>query len=287
MTPSRIEPIMEWVKTHLILIIILVAAVILIMAIIWMVLIYFSSRFTFVYLDGVVKNDLQVKHAYRENRLIGWSYFLWRIIFVPTALLGMVIVIGLPVLGLVLWAKDKGFTIPIIILLVLTGLLLIILLIILGIISWLTDDLVVPIMYLLKIKVMKGWRVLLELLAFNKTPIFLYLVMKFVLGLAAGMLLLIPCCCLVCFAIAPALLIVGLVVLALKYPLVWVAVGLLGIAIMFITSIAWHTIITPITVFFRTYSLVFLEGFGNEFASITQPIPSATGVTHASSAGRR
>jgi hypothetical protein len=279
----HIDQIMEWLTTHLTLIIIIAIAAVLVISLIWMVVIYFSSRFTFVYLDGVIKNDIEIKRTYRENKTAGWSYFLWRTIFGPTALLAITLVIALPILGLIFWAKAKadamhqsiwsGFTVTIIILLVLMGMLLILLLIIWAIISWLTGEFTVPIMYLLKIKILDAWRVLWSLIKNNKTDFFIYMLIRMVLGLAAGMLTLLPCCGLACFAIAPTLLIVGLVALALKYPLVWLAVVMMGIPIIILLSILWHTLITPITVFFKTYSLIFMQGFGPEFASITPPKP--------------
>lgn len=265
----KIQSIIEWVTSHLTLIIILVVVAVLVISIIWMIVIYFSSRFTFVYLDSVVRKQVEIKRAYKENRISGWSYFLWRIIFGPTALLVIMLLVGAAGLGIYFLVKVQGFTALAIILIILAVLIFIVLMIIAALIALLTNEFVVPIMYLRQLKVLKAWRVLLDLLKPNKTQFFVYLIFKILLGLAAGMLFIIPCCCLGMVFMPFYLLIAGLVLLALKYPLVWIGVVILGLVAWATTSLFWNTVISPITVFFRTYPLVFLEGFGKDFSSIT------------------
>ncbi|MFC1524766.1 hypothetical protein ACFL5I_00090 [Planctomycetota bacterium] len=286
-TEPIFEPILEWATTHMTLLIILIVAAVLIISIIWMVVIYFSSRFSFVYLDGVIKNDMQIKKAYKENRITGWSYFLWRIIFWPTVLLVIMLFLALVGLGIYLLATAYGFTTVVIILTILIGLialLVFIALIIFGsVITTFIDDFVVPIMYLKKLRVLQAWKVFRGLLRFNKTHFFLYVIFKILLALASVIVIILPCCCFGAICMPFGLLMVGLVVLAFKFSIIWVAVVLMGLVAWFIISVLWQTIVSPVTVFFRTYPLVFLEGFGKEFASITpQPIQVPAGCEYVS-----
>jgi hypothetical protein len=127
-------------------------------------------------------------------------------------------------------------------------------------------------MYLRKIRVLDAWKILLALIKPNKLQFFLYILMRIGLILAAATLLIIPCCLLGCCFFIPAIaLVVGLGYLAFQYPLIWILVVSCALIAWFIGSWLHQTIISPITVFFRIYPLVFLEGFGVEFLSINQP----------------
>lgn len=258
-----------WVVNNLVLVIVLGVLIILIVSIIILILYYFSSRFTFIYLDGVIKNDVQIKRAYKENRINAWSYFLWRILFTPHAVLFILLLTGVPA-GIIIYNCAKTeFTAGSIILLILLGLVLVGLFILLGIIGRLTTDFVVPIMYLLKIRILKAWGVLFKLMKHNKGQFTLYILITIGFGLAAAAVLIVPCCVLGCVTLPFYIIIAGLGFLALKYPLIWIAVIPLSLIIWIVGGILWETVISPITIFFRTYPLVFLEGFGDEFANIS------------------
>jgi hypothetical protein len=265
-TIQKLSEITQWAQNNLTLIIIIAILAVLLITIIWTILIYFSSRFSFVYLDGVVKNDLQIKRAYKENRTNGWSYFLWNIIFVPTALLVILLLTAVPATILVLIGIKKGFTVSIILLLIFTGLVLIGLIILLAVITLFTIDFVLPIMYLRKARILEGWKILLTLMRNNKGQFFLYLLMRIVLGFVSLTILIIPCCLVGCIFAPFYMLMVGLVLLALKYPLIWIIIVLCGLIINLISSFVYQTIFSPVTVFFRVYPLIYLEGFGDEFA---------------------
>ncbi len=265
----KIQPAIEWVTAHITLFIILIVAAVLVISIIWMVVIYFSSRFTFVYLDGVVKNDMQIKRAYKENKLSGWSYFLWRMVFGPTVLTVILLLLALAGLGIYCLVTAYGFGALAIILIILGVLVLIALIIFAVVVNLFIDDFVVPIMYLKKLRIVKAGKVFWGLLKFNKTQFFLYVLFKILLGMASAIVIILPCCCFAVVCIPFVLLMVGLVALAFKLSIIWVAVVLAALVAWVIISILWNTIVAPVTVFFRTYPLVFLEGFGKEFASIT------------------
>ncbi|MFH1230066.1 MAG: hypothetical protein V1709_01075 [Planctomycetota bacterium] len=260
----------QWVLANLTLIIIVGIAVILLITIIWAVLIYFGSRFSFVFLDGVIKKDVRIKQAYKENKTLGWSYFLWRIIFTPNALLAILLIIGIPTTILILAGVDKGFSLGIILGLVGAGLVFIGLLIILAIIGVFTVDFIVPIMYLRKIRILQAWKIFWSILRTNKLQFFLYILLKMGLSLASLLVMCLSMCVVCCVAIPPAAILVGLVVLSIQYPLVWIAVALAFIPLIVGLGILTQTVVLPVTVFFRTYPIVFLEGFAEEFVCISK-----------------
>ena len=263
----------QWVLANLTLVIIIGALIALLIIIIWTVFIYFGSRFTFVFLDGVVKKDVHIKQAYKENRILSWSFFLWRIIFSPSVLLGILLIIGIPTVLLVFAGLDKGFSLWIIMAFVALGLVLIALLVILAIIGVLTVDFVMPIMYLRRIRILEAWKIFLQILRNNKIQFLIYLLLKAGLVLGAIMLMCIPMFGLCCIVALPGSVLIGGALLAIIWPAFWAlfAVGFIILVLLF--NYLSQVFYLPLTIFFRTYSLVFLEGFGDEFGCITKPIP--------------
>jgi hypothetical protein len=267
---QQLNNIIQWIQNNLIFTIIIGVSALLIITIIWTIIIYFSSRFSFVFLESVVKNNVQIKQYYKSNKSNGWSYFLWQMIFTPTALLIIMLITGIPAFFLVYTALKNEFTFSIILLLVLTGLVLIGLIILLAIISVFTADFALPIMYLAKIRITRAWSILLTLMRAHKGQFLLYLLMRIVLSMASMAFILVPCCLVGCLSTPFYLLIMGLVLLAFKYPLFWIAVVLCGLIIGLALSFVFQVVFLPATVFFRAYPLAYLEGFGPEFASISQ-----------------
>ncbi|MBI5779463.1 MAG: hypothetical protein HZA49_08410 [Planctomycetes bacterium] len=266
----------QWVLANLTLVIIIGALIALLIIIVWLVFLYFGSRFTFVFLDGTIKKEVMIKQAYKENGAPGWSLFLWRIIFAPSAFLGILLIIGIPVTLLIFAGLAKGFSLWIILGFVALGIAFISLIIILAIIGVLAVDFVVPIMYLRRIRIIEAWKIFLRILRANKIQFLLYLLLKIGLTLGAFMLMCIPMFGLCCIVAMPGAILIGVAALAIKWPAFWAlfAVGIIVLIILF--NYLSQVFYLPVTVFFRTYSLVFLEGFGDEFGCITKPIPVIT-----------
>jgi len=266
----------QWMLANLTLVIIIGVVIALLIIIIWTVFIYFGSRFTFVFLDGTIKNEIMIKRAYKENGILSWSFFLWRIIFFLATLLAILLIIGIPTALLVFAGLDKGFSLGIILGFVALGLAFIGLIIILAVIGVLTVDFVVPIMYLRRIRILEAWKIFLRILRANKIQFLLYLLLKIGLVLGAIMLMCIPMCGLCCIVALPGSVLIGVAILAIKWPAFWAlfAVGIIILILLF--NYLSQVFYLPVTIFFRTYPLVFLEGFGDEFGCITKPIPVTT-----------
>jgi hypothetical protein len=268
----------QWVMSNLTLVIIIGSLIALLIIIIWTVFIYFGSRFTFVFLDGVIKKDVSIKPAYKENRISGWSFFLWRIIFSPSVLLGILLIIDIPTTLLVFAGLDTGFSLWIILGFVALGLAFIGLLVFLAILGVLTVDFVIPIMYLRRIKILAAWKIFLMILRNNKVQFLLYLLLKIGLVLGAIMLMCIPMLGLCCIVAMPGAILIGVAALAIKWPAFWAlfAIGIIILIILF--NYLSQVFYLPVTIFFRTYSLVFLEGFGDEFGCITKRVDNVIPV---------
>ncbi|MBI4712339.1 MAG: hypothetical protein HY762_03410 [Planctomycetes bacterium] len=181
---GQIPQWIDWCKEHLALIIAIGIAVLIVITVIWTVFLYLSSRFIFVYMDGVVNNDMRIKEYYKANRANGWSYFMWRMGFIGVAL--PVILVALVPLGLsIFFIAQKGWIAGLILLLIGSILFFFAILVLLAIISMLTTDFVLPIMSLLKIKSLKAWGVLWTLMKGDRKTFLLYILLKIALGIAA------------------------------------------------------------------------------------------------------
>ena len=268
--PAQLMEFGRWCESHLAAVIAIVAAILLVVLAIWIIFIYFSSRFNFIFLDGVVNNDMRIKEYYQANRANGWSFFLWQLGWGLVALLTALI--SLVPAGLVIYYIVKNsWTGRLIVGLIASILFFFAVIFGLIIVTVLTHDFVLPIMSLLKIRVLEAWGVLWKLIRSDTRTFIYYLLLKFCLGLASIFIMIVPCCVVGVIFALPALMLFGLAVLAFKVS-AWLFIVIIpaGIIILALSSWLYNSVFAPVSVFFRSYSLLVLEGFGDEFKSINR-----------------
>ncbi len=224
------EPVMQWIRDNLTVIVVVAVAVLLAVFVISLVLTWLGSRGRFMFLDGVVHNRGAVVAPWHEYRREGNSLFLFRFCLGMIALLVVVLILGL--CALIAWPDIQGrhfggFAVGAI----LTGIVMFLAFgLTMSVISVFLKDFIVPIMYLRRITVMAGWREFSSSMLAGNTGLFvLYFLMKIVLGLAVGVLALMTTCLTCCIAVIP-----------------------------YIGSV----ILLPLTVFLQAYPLYFIEQFG-------------------------
>jgi len=242
------EPVMEWIRDNLTMIIVVAVAVVLVCFMIGLVLTWLGSRGRFMFLDGVVRNRGAVVAPWREYRREGNSLFLFRFclgilgLVMVVSILGLCALIALPDIQ----SRDfGGFAVGAI----LAGVFMFLTFALtMGVISVFLRDFVVPIMYLRRIPVMAAWREFSSsMLAGNTLPFVLYLLMKIVIGLVVGVLAMMATCLTCCIAVVPY---VGSVILL------------------------------PLTVFMQAYPLYFIEQFGPSWRVFPpDKLPPATDPT--------
>lgn len=220
------------------------------------------SRFSFIFLSSIIKNDASIKGPFKENKREGNSFFRWNILFS----LGVIIIFSIMVLILIGGINLLGSTPALwkVLLVILWGLLLIFLIITLILINVTVHDLVLPIMYKDKIGIIKGWQAILGKIKSEKLNFTKYLLIKLGLriltNIASGLFSMV-----VFFALLIQLGIIGGLLysvsfalpaaIKLGYYILLIVLGIISfIAIIFIINL----ILLPIPVYFRTYSLKFL-----------------------------
>ena len=212
-------------------------------------IVWVSSRGRFAFLYCVAQNKAEFWNPWRRFRDHGNSLFVFRIVL---GIIGFITIVGILAAGVMLFIAYRatlGFNVFSIMGIVLWSLLFLSATIVFGLIGKFTEDFVVPIMYSRTASCVEAWRVLLDVMGFNKARFVLYVLFQLAIGLVIGALMVgaacVTCCCACCLFAIPY---IGTVVLL------------------------------PIHVFTRSYSLYYLAQYGAEFEVIAaEPVTPAPG----------
>ena len=238
-----------------------------------LVMAYVSSVFRFIFLESVITNKTRIRESWRRNSAEGLSYFLWKLGFGAIAVLAAAILVGGPLLlAFMALGASRGGTGPsgggiagMILMTLLAILLAFVAAIILGLISAMTRDFVLPIMYVRRVGVIAGWREYWQLLCAHKGGFALYFLMKIVITFAAGIASLFLTVLGLLVAAIPLGLLAGvgyLVVMAAgihswDWAYLWGLVPA-GIVILIGLSYWMCCVMLPIPVYYQSYALKYL-----------------------------
>ncbi len=231
-----------WALAHLPVVIFLAALVLILVLALTILLLWIGSRGTFLFLEGVARNRAAVVEPWRRFRDLGNQLFRFRLALVLAFLgfFGLCLGAGFVLLRPVIHGGDggRGWLVPA---LGLGGLFLLGTLVLVAI-SLLLKDFVVPVMYRRNLGIAEAWRVLRqEILPGHGWTFAGFYLMSILLWIPAAVLAILTICLTCCVALLP-----------------------------YLSSVA----LLPITVFFRCYSLCFLEQFGEDWRILeTEPRP--------------
>ncbi len=221
---------------HSTLIIVLIVIGILIIIAIGLVINWLKARFAFIFLDSVVRNDIQVVQPWKKFKQLGNSSFLWNICFGLISFLLLIISIGiLIVAALPLFETLPDKTTHIIIVVIL-GFLFLIEIFIFFIIYFFYKHFVIPIMYVKSIKVISAWKEFFQILRNNKLAFFIYCLIIFFSSIA----------------ISGSILIIGILTCCIGFCLM---------ALPYIGTV----VLLPVFVLYRLYSFEFLAQISEEY----------------------
>ncbi|HEX7011038.1 MAG TPA: zinc ribbon domain-containing protein [Phycisphaeraceae bacterium] len=231
----------DWVQSHLILVAGIVIGVLAVMLALVALVHWLQSRGKFMFLDGVAHNRGRVVQPWKEHRALGNSLFRFQMLML--LLMIAAVLATLAVCGALSWAEleagrfGQRSLAAMVLLVVMATLIALAYLTV----QLLVEDFMVPAMYRQEITAREAWRrVWGQVIRGHLWPVTLFYLMRYVLSMAASMLVLMTCC-MTC----------GLVLL----PYVGTVV------------------ILPILVFQRAYSLHFLEQYGSDWRVF--PLPDA------------
>jgi hypothetical protein len=215
---------------------------------------YLNSIFTFVFIEGIVKKELQIKKSFSDNKNLGTSLFFLRFI-VGLITMGGLVIIFYPVISAFFNNTLADFNLwsllPI-------GVELIVFLFILMIFMFLVYDFVIPIMYLKKFTFGSAWNYFIKLLSKNKLQILIYWFMKLVLSIGAGILSIMIAIPLLIILIP--LIIIGVLIYLGSYAVVGlipaiIITGICGFVVLVLFIYVSAVVFVPLPAFFRLYSI--------------------------------
>ena len=252
-----------------------------------LILMWLGSRFSFVFLEDVIKNDASIKAPFGANADAGNSYFRFNIVFmlVFLSLLGSLIyifVVSLIKSGLIDVSNPSSEQLMGFLLMAIPVLLLgFILFVITGLISLITIDLVLPIMYRERIRTLAAWGKAWALVRKNVGNLIVYILIKVGLGIGAGIAyLLLFIAGFIVVVIPMGLIAFALWLISKTMPAAaifpyWLVIGLILTPVCIFLLYCLMALNLPFAVFFRTYSLKFLERLDPQYAFIKTEKPVA------------
>lgn len=248
------------------------------------VMTYVSSVMRFILFDSVLAKECHIRQGWSRRQGPGWKYFWWQLGFMFATLAGMVVLLGIPA-G---FAFALGwFTAPRehVLGLVLGGILLFFVMasffVIAAVVHVLTKDFVVPQMALEDIGAMEGWRRLWPMMQAEKGGYAVYVLMKIVLAIGAGIVIgVVSVVLALVVAIPTALLAIVAVLTGKTAGLTWnvftitvaVVVGcVLFAAFMYLLAL----IAVPAIVFFPAYAIYFFAARYRALSLVLYPPAAA------------
>jgi MFS family permease len=239
---------------------------------------YISSVFRFILFDSVLRRECSIGAGWGKWRRAGGRFFLWQIVFQIAVSLCLLVLVGVP-LALALaagWTRDlRAHAAPLIFggILVL-GLVLLFVLASVAV-QVLAKDFLVPIMALEDLDFADGWHRLLAIMRPEKGSYAVYLLLKLVLSVAAGILF-------TMIAVVPVLVVVVSVVAAglaghaagIGWSLMTISLAIISATVLlFLLLYLIALVCVPATVFFPAYAMYFLASRYPNLDAILNPRP--------------
>jgi hypothetical protein len=228
-----------WIQDHFGLVLGLAGGLLLVGLGLGLLLSWLSSRGKLLFVESVIHDRYQVKEPWQRLREPAWSVFKFRVALALLVFLSLLIAFGVGGLIALDELKTGEFGAKSLAGGLAMGAILSVTLFPLGLVSMLLDDFVIPVFYLRGGTLGSAWStVRAEVLAQNAGPVLLFYLLKFVLGVGFVLLATLTACLTCCVAALP-----------------------------YLSSVA----LLPAHVFFRSYSLYFLEELG---IAVFPPKPS-------------
>ena len=231
--PSGFDEGKLWIENNIGFFISIVSAGILLVLIIGLLISWISCRGKFMLLDGIVKNRGAIKEPWAEYKKEGNSLFLFSIVVGLVFFVIFLLIAGISVLIAMPDIQSKAFGGASIAAIVLGGSLML-LFILTGIaLSAFIKILMVPTMYLKRVRAIQGWKIAWNQLLNGHVGSFMLLILiMFLLGIGASTVAFYAFCATCCIAALP-----------------------------YVSSVVF----LPITVFFVCYALYYIQQFGIEW----------------------
>lgn len=257
----------------------LIAVLVLLAIVMFFVFLYINSVFRFILFESVLRRECSIGDGWQRWHGAGKRYFLWQLVLAISTWLSLGLLIGIPLLfmGGAGWLKDGSHHIAGIAATIVLGVgVLLIVLLALTAIQISAKDFLVPIMALEGLDFADGWSRLIGMIRAEPGRYVVYILLKFALLIAAGILFTIV-------AMIPALIIiiptVLIVIAGVAAGLTW-NVATISLAVIFgvIAFVVLMYLIAlasaPATVFFPAYAMYFFAARYPQLGALLNPVPA-------------
>jgi hypothetical protein len=243
------------------------------------VFLYISSVFRFILFDSVLRRECSISEGWRKWHRAGGRFFLWQIVFLISTWLLLAVLVGVP-LALAAaagWMTDvREHVARLIVGVILLVGLLVVFALAAAVVQVLAKDFLVPLMALESLDFADGWHRLLAMIGREKGRFTVYLLLKLVLSIAAGILFSI-------IAIIPALFVVVPAVVAVvagraaglgwNVPTISLAI-IFGSLLLLLLIYLIALVCVPATVFFPAYAMHFFASRYPNLDALLNPAPT-------------
>lgn len=249
---------------ELVILIIVALAVILFIS---LVLQFISSVFSFVFIEALFENRIEFVEGFKRNINKGLSLFIFNFV---VGFISLVFVLGLVLLGVFLGIKVNSLVFSIM-LIVLGAMFFIIYLLVLILVFSITNDFIVPLMHFKGLGIMNSWAKTLGLIETKLSQFLVYFVLKIAFGMIAGIIEFFVGMCIFFVLLIIAIVLgggsvlawLGLTALIPGLSQLTIFMLLLAVVVIIIVSLIVSYIMValtlPIPVFFRYYSILFIQ----------------------------
>jgi hypothetical protein len=237
---------------------------------------WLACRFSFIFLEGVARNDGSIKAPYKRNVKLGDSYFgfsmvLGGISLLVTLLLAAGAVYKLRKAGAFAHAASLGFS-GILFSLLPTVIALAIFWLALAVVHLITVDFVLPVMYKERLKIMPAWGRIMPVIKHHKMLLVKYVCLKIGLGIVAGIIVGLASLAALFGLALPAILTVGLSVMAyflfraMRLQIIFYIIAFAaGLPLLLFFWFCLQCLCLPAGVFFRVLSLKLLAAIDGNY----------------------
>lgn len=240
---------------------VIIACVVLGLALL-IIFMWIYSRFSFVFLTSIIRNDASIKIPFRENKFIGNSFFKWNIVLL-CVFCGILIFGASTLIGGIYLLRNMSIFWKVL-LVIPWSITVLAIFIVFCIVTLVVRDLVLPVMFKDRVGIVEGWCNIAPIIKREKLNITKYILIKASLRILttilAGFFVMA-----VIFALLIQLGVVGGLLYSASYLLpeflrlgYFIILILLAIICFLGIIILINIALLPIPVYFRTFSLKFL-----------------------------
>ncbi|MFH1126137.1 MAG: hypothetical protein V1703_03345 [Candidatus Altiarchaeota archaeon] len=248
-------------------VIIIIFAVLLVMGLVFS---FIRAVCQFMFIETLKNKEIELINEFRRNLESGFSLFLFNLVLGVITLILALIVIA-PIVYLFIKGSGGTSTIALVVMVIVGILTILCVVIISSIVSMLTTDFAIILMHKDKVGIINSWKNLWTIMGKNLKQFIVYVIAKIALSIIAAMILgvvgivilIITLLLLIALGIGAGVIVLGLALaLGLKTSaLAWLIIPALIIAMVYFMAVGYLTvaITLPVPVFFRYYSILFLQ----------------------------